>query len=66
MPEMNGIELYELLRDRRPSMPVLYISGYTSDLIIHDGTLEEEVNFFKKPFTAEQFIERVNQILNLA
>jgi CheY-like chemotaxis protein len=65
MPEMNGMELYERLQDKRPGMPVLYISGYTSDVVIHDGTLVEEVSFLKKPFTAEQFMERVRRGLGL-
>jgi two-component system cell cycle sensor histidine kinase/response regulator CckA len=65
MPEMNGMELYESLRDRRTGMPVLYISGYTSDVVVHDGTLEEEVNFLKKPFSAEQLMERVKQMLGV-
>lgn len=63
MPEMNGMELYESLQDSRPTMKVLYISGYTSDVVIHGGTLEEEVNFLSKPFTVEQFIERVRQLV---
>jgi len=63
MPEMNGMELYESLHDRRPGMPVLYISGYTSDVVVHEGTLEEAVNFLKKPFSAEQLMERVKQML---
>ncbi|MDD2852167.1 MAG: PAS domain S-box protein [Desulfuromonadaceae bacterium] len=65
MPDMNGMELFEILRHRRPAMAVLYISGYTSDMVIHDGTLEESVNFLKKPFTAEQLIERVTQVVGL-
>lgn len=65
MPEMNGMELYESLQDRRPAMPVLYISGYTNDVVIHEGTLEEQVNFLKKPFTVEQLIERVKQVIGL-
>ena len=65
MPEMNGMELYESLRDRRPAMPVLYISGYTSDVVVHGGTLEEQVNFLKKPFTVEQLLERVKQIIGV-
>jgi two-component system, cell cycle sensor histidine kinase and response regulator CckA len=63
MPEMNGMELYERLQVRRPGLPVLYISGYTSDVVIHDGTLEEEVAFLKKPFTAEHFLEMVRRAL---
>ena len=46
-------------------MPVFYNSGYTSDVAVHDGTLEEEVSFLKKPFTAEQFVERVRRLLGL-
>jgi len=65
MPEMNGMELYERLQDNRPAMPVLYMSGYTSDVVIHDGTLVEEVSFLKKPFTAEYFLERVRRALGL-
>src|SRR5512133_2883533 len=63
MPEMNGMELYERLQERRPGMPVLYMSGYTSDVVIHGGTLEEEVIFIKKPFTSEQFIAPIRRIL---
>lgn len=63
MPGMNGMELYERLQDNRPGMPVLYISGYTSDVVVHNGTLEEEVAFLKKPFTAEQFVESVKRAL---
>jgi PAS domain S-box-containing protein len=63
MPEMNGMELYERLQERRPGMPVLYMSGYTSDVVVHDGTLEEAVLFLKKPFSAEQLLERVRQAL---
>jgi DNA-binding NtrC family response regulator len=65
MPDMNGIELYETLHELRPNMPVLYISGYTSDVVVHNGTLEEEVNFLKKPFTVEQFRDRVRQVMGL-
>jgi CheY-like chemotaxis protein len=65
MPEMNGIELFEIVKEKRPAMPVLYISGYTSDVVVHNGTLEEEVNFLNKPFTVEQLKERVKQVMGL-
>jgi FixJ family two-component response regulator len=63
MPEMNGMELYESLQENRPVMPVLYMSGYTSDVVIHNGTLREAVNFLKKPFTSEEMIEKVKQLI---
>ncbi len=66
MPEMNGMELYESLRGRRPGMPVLYISGYTSHVVVHERPLEEEVTFLKKPFRAEQLMAMVKQMLGVA
>ena len=63
MPQMNGMELYGTLQKRHPGMPVLYISGYTSDVVVRDDTRDEQIMFLKKPFTAEQFLERVRRSL---
>jgi len=64
MPEMNGMELYERLQARRPGLPVLYMSGYTSDVVINDGTHEEDVPFIRKPFTEEHFVKKVRWALD--
>jgi len=63
MPEMNGKDLYGVLHESFPNLRVLYISGYANDLFVHDGTLEEGIDFLQKPFTAERFLERVRQAL---
>ncbi|BDV42220.1 hypothetical protein GURASL_11430 [Geotalea uraniireducens] len=63
MPEMDGHELYDRLAGERPGLPVLFISGYTNDVVVHNGTLEEGVNFLQKPFTREQFIGEVGRML---
>ncbi len=63
MPEMNGPELYGRLQEKRADLPVLFISGYTNSFVFHHGTLEEELNFLQKPFSAEQLLGRVRQIL---
>jgi signal transduction histidine kinase len=63
MPRMNGVELYKSLRSKRPAMPVLYISGYTSDADVSNGTLGEAANFVRKPFTVELFLEKVKQVI---
>jgi DNA-binding NtrC family response regulator len=60
---MNGMALNEIMQERRPGIPVLYISGYTSEVIVHNGTLADEVMFLKKPFSAEQMMERVRHLL---
>jgi DNA-binding response OmpR family regulator len=55
--------LYERLQNIFPGLPVLFMSGYTSDLAIHRGVLEEGVNVLLKPFTTEQFLMRVREML---
>ncbi|QEM70286.1 PAS domain S-box protein [Geobacter sp. FeAm09] len=63
MPEMNGKDLYGYLHESLPELRVLYISGYANEPFVHDGTLEEGIDFLQKPFTAERFLERVRQAL---
>jgi CheY-like chemotaxis protein len=65
MPGMSGPELYGRLQEKCADLPVLFISGYTNSFVFHHGTLEEELNFLQKPFSAEQLLCRVRQILQL-
>ena len=62
MPEMTGPELYEKLLERQPSLPVLYISGYTSHVVPPDEQRRDAI-FLAKPFTLEQFMARVGEML---
>ena len=64
MPQMNGPELYERLLDRHPRLPVLFISGYTGNVLLYKNVPEEQTNFLAKPFTLEQFLERVRRMLS--
>jgi len=63
MPEMTGPELYEVLLETYPGLPVLYISGYTNGMLQEDETLRQEAIFLAKPFTLEQFMERIGDML---
>ncbi|GFO59709.1 hypothetical protein GMST_20340 [Geomonas silvestris] len=63
MPEMNGPELYERILKHHPQLPVLYISGYTGNVVLHKSPLELETGFLTKPFTLEQFLERIRGLL---
>jgi PAS domain S-box-containing protein len=64
MPQMSGPELAERLRQIVPGLKVLYISGYASELIVHQGHLEEGVHFLAKPFCMETLLKIVDNLLS--
>jgi len=63
LPEMNGKELKELLQQIRPDTKVLYMSGYTPNVIVHRGMLEEGINFLPKPFSIKALADKVRKAL---
>jgi PAS domain S-box-containing protein len=63
MPEMNGRDLAKLIRDIKPELKCLFISGYTADIIAHRGVLEEGVYFLQKPFSMKDLSSKVRQTL---
>jgi signal transduction histidine kinase/ActR/RegA family two-component response regulator len=63
MQGMNGREMAEELKRRRDHLPVLYMSGYTADVMNRQGLGGAEVDFLEKPFSAKQLAEKLNRIL---
>ncbi len=63
MPGMGGRELGERLRASRPETKLLYMSGYTDDTIIRHGGLDPGLAFIQKPFTPEDLIRKVLEVL---
>ncbi len=64
MPELGGRELVETLRAKRPSLRVLYISGYNDDMVLRHGLAEAMNNFLQKPFTPASLAQKVREILD--
>jgi PAS domain S-box-containing protein len=64
MPGMNGRELAQQLSTVRPDTKVLYMSGYTENVIGHNGTLDQGVNLLQKPFTLPALKTRVREALD--
>jgi len=64
MPGMNGKELKERLETLKPEMKVIYMSGYTADVVAHRGILDASVNFLQKPFTPLALARKVREVLN--
>ena len=65
MPLMNGQELAERLRAIRPGTKVLYMSGYTNDVLAFHG-IEPEIDFIQKPFTSSDLAEKLERVLATA
>jgi PAS domain S-box-containing protein len=63
MPRMNGKALHQSLSGVRPEMKVLFMSGYTDNVIAHRGVLQDGVNFIQKPFSINQLAHKVGSIL---
>jgi two-component system cell cycle sensor histidine kinase/response regulator CckA len=64
MPEMGGRELAERLRAHRPALKVLFMSGYTEKAIAAGGIMPPNTGFVEKPFTVEQLMRRLREILD--
>ncbi|MGH7580406.1 MAG: PAS domain S-box protein [Gemmatimonadales bacterium] len=64
MPEMGGKELAERLRAHRPALKVLFMSGYTEKVITAGGVMPPNTGFVEKPFTVEQLMRRLREILD--
>ncbi len=63
MPDMPGPELAALLRDRRPALRVLFMSGYSDDRLSVQGVLAHGVHLIHKPFDGPTLLERVRSVL---
>ncbi len=64
MPGINGRELYEKIAETRPELKVLYMSGYTDDVIAHQGILDDSCQFIQKPFSDYELRSKIKMILD--
>ncbi|MCB0163439.1 MAG: PAS domain S-box protein [Anaerolineae bacterium] len=63
MPKMNGKMLYERLLTRRSGLKVVYMSGYTDNVIVHYGVVDQGMAFLQKPFAIRHLLETIRQAL---
>lgn len=63
MPEMNGRDLAEKISALYPGIKLLFMSGYTANVIAHHGVLDDGVHFLQKPFSLNDLAEKVKDIL---
>ncbi|WP_051689819.1 ATP-binding protein [Pelobacter seleniigenes] len=65
MPQMNGKKLAEKIRTFRPDIKVIFMSGYTGDIIAKQGLIPEGVHFLQKPVTIEMLLSMVREVLDV-
>ena len=63
MPGLSGPMVAARLAALRPSMKVVYMSGYTDDAIVRHGVMTRDVPFLQKPFTPEQLADKILEVL---
>ena len=64
MPRLSGRLLAERLALTRPATRVLYMSGYTDDMVVHQGVDSASADFVQKPFTIDDLARKVREVLD--
>lgn len=63
MPGITGVELGKRLREYLPAVKLVYMSGYTDDVIFRQGALEPTAAYLEKPFTPEGLAAKIREVL---
>ena len=66
MPEMNGREVARQVAQLRPKSRILFMSGYTTNVIGHQGILDADIEYLQKPFTPDSLARKVREVLGRA
>lgn len=64
MPKMNGKEAYEEIREIRPGIKAIFMSGYTSDIIRIKSILEDDTVFLSKPVLPDKLLAKIREVLD--
>lgn len=59
MPEVNGIDLVRLIRERWPHVSVIFMSAHAAEVLVREGLEDPSVMFLAKPFTRTELLEKV-------
>jgi signal transduction histidine kinase len=64
MPGMDGPALAKQVKKERPDIKVLFMSGYATNFIMHDGVVDPGTNFLEKPFHPRTLLSKVREVLD--
>jgi FixJ family two-component response regulator len=63
LPGLGVQELVAEVSKRSPATKVLYVSGYTENVVVHHGHLKEGIHFLQKPFSVDVLLDKVREVL---
>jgi PAS domain S-box-containing protein len=64
MPKKNGRAAYDTMRQTRPDLKAIFVSGYTRDIVLDKGIEEGEVDFLSKPLQMKKLIDKIREVLD--
>jgi two-component system, cell cycle sensor histidine kinase and response regulator CckA len=64
MPGKNGKEAYDDIRKIKPSIPVIFMSGYTGDIVLQKGVEDTKVNYVSKPVLPYDLLKKIREALD--
>lgn len=66
MPGLGGQEVLQRIRKMAPEIPALFVSGYSEDALHHEQVLDPDIQLLRKPFTTQQVLRRIRELLDQA
>ena len=64
MPKKTGREIYEEIKELKPDVRIIFISGYTADIIHNKGIQETDIDFVTKPFSKNALLRKIREVLD--
>ncbi|MEW6586304.1 MAG: PAS domain S-box protein [Nitrospirota bacterium] len=64
MPGMNGRDLKEKIKALHPEIKVIFMSGYSSEVLATHGAVEKDINFLQKPISKKRLASKVREVLD--
>jgi CheY-like chemotaxis protein len=64
MPKMTGVEAYAAIRDIRPDVKALFLSGYTADKVTELGSISDGMEIVMKPISPRDLLRTVRRVLD--
>jgi len=64
LPEGNGTDFATEIKQRCQNLKIIYMSGYTNDIIVELGMSIQEQSFLQKPFSPIQLLEKIRSVLD--